>query len=199
MLDTRQVEDHVNAGVFAEAELCYGSVGISPFRASDKVALFDAVRESANEICTWMVWCRPDYSLADSASFISSCNADWKQGRRYSFVIFDPSDGFFLGSVGLSGICPAHKFANVGYWVRTGMTRRGVASAALRLAARFAFERIGLQRLEIVMPAENRASVRVAEKAGADFEGVMRDRLVLGGKAHDALLYSLVRGDLQGT
>ena len=198
MLDTRQVEDHVNSGVYAEAELCDGSVGISPFRASDTAALFEAVRESVNEICAWMVWCRPDYSLADSESFISSCAADWREGRRYSFVIFDPSDGSFLGSVGLSAICPAHKFANVGYWVRTGMTRRGVASAALRLAARFAFERRDLRRLEIVMPADNRASVRVAEKAGAKYEGVMRDRLLLGGKAHDALLYSLVRGDLHG-
>jgi RimJ/RimL family protein N-acetyltransferase len=198
MLDTRQVEDHVNAGVYAEAELCDGSVGISPFRASDTAALLEAVRESVNEICAWMVWCRPDYSLADSASFISSCAADWREGRRYSFVIFDPSDGSFLGSVGLSEIHPAHKFANVGYWVRTGMTRRGVASAALRLAARFAFERRDLRRLDIVMPADNRASGLVAKKAGAKLEGLMRDRLLLGGKAHDALLYSLVRGDLRG-
>src|SRR5947209_8181397 len=119
MLEIRQYENHANAGTYADAELCDGSVGISPFRESDTAALFDAVRESVNELCAWMVWCRPDYSLADSARFISGCDADWRNGRRYSFVIFDPSDGSFLGSVGLSAFCPTHKYANVGYWVRT--------------------------------------------------------------------------------
>jgi RimJ/RimL family protein N-acetyltransferase len=61
--------------------------------------------------------------------------------------------------------------------------------------ARFAFEQTDLRRLEIVMPAENRASLRVAEKAGAKFEGEMRERLLLCGKAHNALLYSLTRRD----
>jgi RimJ/RimL family protein N-acetyltransferase len=196
MLEIRQYEIHVTASDYAEAELCDGLTGIGPFRVTDAQALFEAVQESVKEICAWMVWCRLDYSLADSERFISSSAARWKEGTRYNFRIFDPGTGLLMGSIGLSAICPAHRFANIGYWVRTGMTRRGVASAALRLAARFAFEQAGLERLEIVMPANNRASVRVAEKAGARFEGVLRGRLCLGGRIHDALMYSLVKDDL---
>lgn len=86
---------------------------------------------------------------------------------------------------------------NLGYWVRTSRTRSGVASAATRLIARFGFLSLGLQRLEIVVAVGNQASERVAEKAGATREGVLRKRLLIHGQPHDAVLYSLVAEDLE--
>src|SRR5207245_2368894 len=126
-----------------------------------------AARESIHELSTWMVWCHSDYSLEDSAVFVANCAAEWQKGEQYSFVIFDTIDGIFLGSVGLSGLNRAHKFANLGYWVRSGRTHQGVATAATRLIARFAFEELGLNRLELFVAVGNKASQRVAEKAGA--------------------------------
>jgi RimJ/RimL family protein N-acetyltransferase len=187
MLDPRQDQEEAVA-----AELCNGSVGIRPFTPADVSPLFDAIRESLPEICAWMVWCRPDYSRSDCSNFISDAPTYWQSGHRYSFAIFDKATGTILGSIGLSEIHSTHKFARVGYWVRTNRTRRGVASTALKLAARFAFEQAGLQRLEIVAPLSNQASRRAAEKAGAAFEGILRSRVILGGQSHDAALYSLV-------
>ena len=118
-----------------QTELYDGSVGIRPFRSEDAPLLFAAARESMNELSTWMIWCHPNYSLEDSAAFIANCAAEWEKGEQYSFAIFDISDGTFLGSVGLSGVNRAHKFANLGYWVRTKRTQEGVASTATRLIA----------------------------------------------------------------
>ncbi len=42
----------------------------------------------------------------------------------------------------------------------------------------------------------NSASRRVAEKAGAVFEGVQRNRLLVAGRPRDACMYSLIPGDL---
>ena len=63
------------------------------------------------------------------------------------------------------------------------------------LIARFALEELELNRLEIFVPIGNKASQRVAEKAGARWEGVLRKRLILAGSSHDAALYSLVAED----
>ena len=62
-------------------------------------------------------------------------------GTWYDFAI--ARIGSEHSSVGL-----ARTAANVGYWVRTGQTGRGIATAAVRLVARFAFEELGLLRLE---------------------------------------------------
>jgi ribosomal-protein-serine acetyltransferase len=172
------------------------SIGIRRFHTADVPSLLLAARESMADLQQWMTWCRPDYSLADSSKFVLGCDGEWEAGRRYSFVICDRRNCALLGSIGLSGVNWEHRFANVGYWVRSSCTGRGVASAALRLAARFAFDELQLQRLELIIAVGNHASMRVAEKAGAYREGVLRQRVVLEGKPASALLYSLVAGDL---
>jgi RimJ/RimL family protein N-acetyltransferase len=86
--------------------------------------------------------------------------------------------------------------ANLGYWVRTSAAGRGVATNATRAAARFGFEQLGLRRIEIVAAVDNIPSQRVAEKAGAVREGILRQRLLIRGKSMDAVLFSLVREDL---
>jgi RimJ/RimL family protein N-acetyltransferase len=87
--------------------------------------------------------------------------------------------------------------ANLGYWVRQSRQEQGVATAAVRLLARHALRATDLRRLEIVIAADNHASRRVAERAGAHLEGVARHRLMLRGEPVDAAIYSLIARDLR--
>ena len=174
-----------------------GIVGIRPFSAEDAACLHEAARESITQLCAWMVWCHAGYSLEDSAAFVADAPKRWAEGERYSFAIFSTANKHFLGSAGISEINLAHGFANIGYWVRSTSANRGVASTATRLLARFAFEQLGLHRLEFVIPVGNHASERVAAKIGAKREGVLRKRLMLQGKPHDALMMSLLSEDLK--
>jgi len=138
-----------------------------------------------------MTWCRPEYSLEDSAAFVAKRGAQWESGNEYSFAIYNLENDEFLGSAGLSRVDQVHRFANLGYWVRSSRTGRGIASAAVRMVGEFALNDLGLNRVEIIVPAENLASVRVAEKVGARLEGVLKSRIVLGRRPQDALSYSL--------
>src|SRR6185312_4258697 len=89
-----------------------------------------------------------------------------------------------------------HRYANLGYCVRTSRTRQGLAARATRLAARYGFETLGLTRIEIVANPDNLGSRRVAEKAGARLEAIVRNRIVMHGQPLPAVLYSLVPEDL---
>jgi RimJ/RimL family protein N-acetyltransferase len=171
-------------------------VTLRRYHADDALRLYEAVRESIPEISRWMDWCHPDYSMSESATWVLARAEAWASGTDYTFVITDPLDGAFLGSVGLNTIRRDHQFANLGYWVRTGRAGRGAATAATRLAARFGFEELGLTRIEIVAATDNTASRRVAEKVGAREEAILRNRLIIGGRPHDAAMYSLIPQDL---
>ena len=70
-----------------------------------------------------------------------------------------------------------------------------LATQAVKSLAAWAFANTDLIRLEIVVALGNAASLRVAEKAGARREGTLRKRLFFHGVAHDAAMFSLVRGD----
>jgi RimJ/RimL family protein N-acetyltransferase len=173
------------------------SIYIRPFRDADSPLLFAAARESIGDICAWMTWCTPGYSLEDSKSFVARSQTDWENGHSYSFAILDIEDDTFLGSVGLNHIDRVHNVANMGIWVRTSKTGQGVASNAIRLIATFAFEELRLSRMEILVAFDNQPSIRVAEKVRAKIEGVLRNRLVLAGKSHDAVMCSIIPADLQ--
>ena len=190
----RELDNMQEQTIFSDGDIC-----IRPFTAADVLALFEATRESISELCRWMVWCHPNYSLQDCLGFVSKSRADWEEGTQYSFGVFSNNRGTLLGSVGLSTINRTHKCANLGYWVRTGLTGHGIGAKACRLMSQFAFEELELNRLELLIPNQNRFSLKVADRIGATVEGLLRNRLMLNGRAHDAFMYSLVaKGSNQG-
>ena len=100
-------------------------------------------------------------------------------------------------AVALNDINRTHNFANLGYWVRSSCTGHGIATAAARLVAKFGFQKLGLSRIEIVVALGNKASQRVAEKSGATREGIERNRHVVQDKVYDAVMFSLIPGDMK--
>jgi RimJ/RimL family protein N-acetyltransferase len=166
---------------------------IRPYQPDDAAALCAAARESTGEVFRWLEWCHPQYSLEEAAEWTRSRAAPAADGSEHSFAIVG-SEGRYLGGCGLNQINRTHRFANLGYWVRTSATRQGVATAAVRQLADFAFTRTDLVRLEIVCAVGNDASQRVAARAGATREGVLRNRLLVHGRPVDAVMFSLVRG-----
>lgn len=168
---------------------------VRPFRVGDALPMYEAARESAEQLRAWMTWCQADFSLADAEAFVTQSARAWAHGEQYSFAIVDARDNAFLGSVGLNHLNPAHKFANVGYWVRNTAAGRGVATVAVQQVAAFGLGELGLNRLEFLIPTINVASQRVAQKVGAKFEGVLRNRLVISGHSHDAAMYSLIKAE----
>ena len=166
---------------------------IRAYEPEDAQALWEAARESVRDVFPWLPWCHPEYSMAEAVEWIRSHAPLAAEGREYTFAIVG-TDGRFLGGCGVNQINRLHRFGNLGYWVRTSATGHGVATEAVRQVAEFAFRTADLVRLEIVCAVGNDASQRVAERAGAVREGILRHRLLVHGQPVDAVMYSLVRG-----
>jgi len=174
-----------------------GTIALRKYRRSDIPLLYAAARESAGgEFTRWMPWCHEAYTAEESTAFVLTRAEAWAREEEYDFAIVDPKTRGFLGGVGLNQFNPNHQFANLGYWVRSSAMGRGIAPAAALLAARFGFEELGLERVEIVIAVENGRSHRVAEKIGATREGILRNRLAIADRRDDAVMYSLIPGDL---
>lgn len=167
-----------------------------PYRAEDAPALAAAVRESIDDLSRWLDWCRPGYGVADAEEWIANCASGWHSGDQYAFAVFDADTERFLGAVGLSQRNRRYNFAGIGYWTRRSARGHAVAARIAARVAAFGFERVGLGRIEILAAVDNLASRRTAERAGARFEGVQRQRLRVGAAAFDAATYSFVPDDL---
>lgn len=173
-------------------------IQLRPVCLSDDIAVYEAVRESIAEVSPWMPWCHSDYSREDNRTWLDSREEVWRQGAEYDFLILERATSSLLGVCGLNHFNEEYRFANLGYWIRTSQTGHGFATKATRLLARFAFESLKLNRVEIIVATDNLASQRVALKANAKREGVLRKRLVDLDRVHDAIMYSLIAEDLHG-
>lgn len=167
-------------------------IGIRTFRNEDISPFHIAACESVEHMHEFMPWCHPEYSLKESDAWVSSRDQAWASADEYSFIIYSIKNNELLGGVAINQINAIHKIGNIGYWVRKKALNKGVATEAVSLVSGFGFKHLHFNRLEIVMVPNNEASKRVAEKAGAKYEGIMQSRLLVHGEALDACMYSLV-------
>jgi len=170
---------------------------LRPYRPSDAEPVYAAVRESLPELLPWMPWAYPEYAIEDTRAWIASCSKKWTKGEEYNFAILDAHDGAFLGGCGFNKVDVKEGFANLGYWVRTARTGRGVALAAAQLLARFGFEELKLRHIEVGAATGNKISQRVAGKLGAKRVGVIKNGLEIRDKKYDRVVFALHPQDLE--
>jgi ribosomal-protein-alanine N-acetyltransferase len=101
--------------------------------------------------------------------------------------------GEAVGGIGFTlGSDVERHSAEVGYWLGEGFWGRGIATAAVHAATRWAFGKFSLRRVYAVPFSDNIGSIRVLEKVGFVREGVMRCAAVKDGQVKDQILYALV-------
>ncbi len=111
----------------------------------------------------------------------------------YNFAI--SHRGTAVGNVGISSIDRTHDTAWAYYWVTASLRGRGLASRALATAAAWAFNEVGLFRLELGHRVNNPASCRVANAAGFIPEGIERAKLRYGDARFDVETHARLRTD----
>jgi ribosomal-protein-serine acetyltransferase len=173
-----------------------GKLLLRPYEFDDAEAVFAAAEASRAELSRWMDWCTPDYSIEDTYDWYKKLPGAWERGEVYGFAVLDAANRTILGGCGLNHILWDYRLANLGYWVRSDRTGQGVATQAAFAVARFGIEQLRLRRIEIIAAVDNAASRRVAEKTGARFEGILRNRIKIGDRNLDAAMYSLIPEDL---
>jgi RimJ/RimL family protein N-acetyltransferase len=131
------------------------------------------------------------------AGWIASYVRGWEDGARAGFAIVAAGDAAFLGMIGLIRIDRDALDAELGYVVAPAARGRGVAGRAIDLISRWAFDDLGLARVEAWIDVSNAASLRVAERAGYTREGVRRSTHFKEGNRVDMAVYSLLPGELR--
>ncbi len=104
-------------------------------------------------------------------------------------------DGDVMGIVCLDGILPFQGVGGLSIALGRRYWGQGFGREALRLVLRFSFNELNLRRLTITVFDYNTRAIRLYEHLGFVREGAFRSFLVRDGKAHDMLLYGLLRSE----
>jgi ribosomal-protein-alanine N-acetyltransferase len=170
-------------------DLASGPVVLRPFDHSDLPLIRTA---SADPYIPSITSVPPIYNHEAGIAFIERQRARASEGHGFSFVIAEAIDpGVGVGSIGLWLREIESGRASVGYWLTEETRGRKLAGWALRGLVAFAFEELAIPRLNLFVEPWNTASVRTAESAGFDCEGLLRGWERVDGQQKDA--YCFVR------
>ncbi len=132
-------------------------------------ALSAAVANSLAELRPFMKWADQEpMSLADRRRLLETGRRTWSEGGDGSYAIV--IDGRVIGACGLHHRGEAGQMA-IGYWVDSDHTGRGYATEVARLLTDVALAQPGITSVAIHHERANRASGRVAARAGFVFAG----------------------------
>ena len=165
---------------------------IRPPQRSDAVALNAAILESMVELRKYMIWANQIPSLADTQNNIENAIQLIKANMDIRFLIFS-KDNAFVGASGLHKIDWQIKKAEIGYWIRTSMSGKGLMTEAVEAIANYGFNELGLRRIEIIVSGSNSKSKHIPERLGFTLEGRLRNhRINNDGTIDDTLYYAKV-------
>jgi RimJ/RimL family protein N-acetyltransferase len=137
----------------------------------------------------------PKRSTAETArAAISDWLDDWEHdGFTRAFAARAAKSGELIGGCQLR--FRGEEVAQLSYWVFPSHRRHGHASRIVALACRFAFDSLGIERIEALVEPDNEASRGVLRRSGFVEEGLLRGRGRFGTERRDMVLYSLLPSD----
>jgi RimJ/RimL family protein N-acetyltransferase len=189
-----------------ENVLMDGVITLSPATAADALTVMEW--DADREVQHWYDWpLTPPVDdpetyatrLASAQRTAQRFPESWADGSQLTFIIRSAQTGEGLGWLDLQPRGGGR--GNVSYGVVERHRLRGAASRAVALATRYAFDVVGLDRMDLTMIAENAGSRGVALKAGYRQEGVLRSYGVWEryqpelGRRHDWAIFGRLRSD----
>jgi ribosomal-protein-serine acetyltransferase len=163
------------------------------FTRRDAVTVDDAIRASLPDLNQWLPWARMDYSSTDTHAFLRESMLAWREDRAWDYSIRTKDDpGRHVGNVSFWTVSKLGKILEIGYWVRSDETGRGICTEAVERILREAFDALGYHKAVLRIAVGNTASDRVAQKLGFTREGVLREELLIRGNWVDHSHWSLL-------
>ena len=177
---------------FPEPPLTDGEVILRRLVRADDEAITKACSDPETQ--RWLDFLPRPYLLEHAQAFIDTAAADWETGRAAVFAIADATTSGLLGAIAVQEAQGRYPF--IGYWVGPWARGHGVATRAAVLASRWALRELGVTRLELHAEPGNLGSLRVAEKAGFQREGILRNFVMSRSGPVDGVVFSLVPTDI---
>ena len=130
---------------------------------------------------------------AEGVEMVESIRRCFAEGSLYQWGVALRSDDTVIGTCTLAHVDARNRRAEIGFALRRDHWGRGYMSEATHTLLQFAFEKLGLNRVEADVDPRNEASIRLLERLGFQREGYLRERWLVDEEINDTVFYGLLR------
>jgi len=170
-------------------------VSLRPLQESDVDNLLEI---SINEPETWK------YSLVGAdgkenlIKYIQSAVKNREEKREFPFIVFDKKCQKYAGSTRFYDIQLEYKTLQLGYtWYGSAFRGTGLNKHCKYLLLQFAFETLGMERVEFRADNNNERSIAAMKSIGCKVEGVLRSHMPTanGQVRRDSIVLSILKNE----
>jgi RimJ/RimL family protein N-acetyltransferase len=161
---------------------------LRPWTLDDTSVVVEAYNDP--EIQRWMPY---SFDATEAEEVVGRWSDTWRNETGACWAIANKADNAAFGRFAFQTIDLIGGSAEIAYWLLAHARGEGYAPLATSSISRWAFDQLGLHRLELIHSVKNIASCRVAAKAAFELEGTLKSECLYEDGWHDTHLHALVR------
>jgi len=142
---------------------------------------------------------KPLQRVGDAVDLLRNVGLDYATRRAIRWAVCPQGEDKLIGTVGLHDWDRYHRHIAIGFDVRHDQWGKGIGSEMVTAVCAYAFDHLGVQRIEAHVMKGNRSSQRLLEGVGFEMEGTFRKRMYKDGHQHDVVVFGLVAHHAQLT
>ncbi|MBZ4192523.1 GNAT family N-acetyltransferase [Niabella beijingensis] len=137
----------------------------------------------------------PVYNKGLLTTYIDHAIESRQNKQRYTFCVFDKMQNAYAGSTSFLNISNADDRLEIGAtWYGKAFQRTGLNRNCKYLLLEYAFGSLEAERVEFKTDERNTASRKAIEKIGGQFEGILRNHMLLyDGFRRNTVCYSILK------
>jgi ribosomal-protein-serine acetyltransferase len=170
-------------------------ISIVPVTIGHASALALLVESNIDHLRTYLPHVAELASARDAEAHLEVACARSIKGEVHEWHLFVGST--LCGAIRVKHIDLFDRKAKVGYFIGSHFQGKGIVTSSVRAVLAYCFESLNLNRMELRCAADNKQSMRVAERLGFTREGLLRQDEFLNGVFVDQHLYSLLRDEFK--
>ncbi len=147
----------------------------------------------------WKYSLQPADGLENLKVYIAFALRGRKEETAYPFVVFDKRTQQIAGSTRFYDFQKNHNTVQLGYtWYGKEFQGTGLNKQCKMLMLEFAFENIGVDRVEFRADANNERSIAAMKSIGCTVEGILRNNCAAPKGRRDSIVLSILKDEWFG-
>lgn len=147
----------------------------------------------------WKYSLQPADGLENLKTYISFALSGRKEETSYPFIVFDKRSQQIAGSTRFYDFQKNHNTVQLGYtWYGKEFQGTGLNKQCKMLMLEFAFEKLGIDRVEFRADANNARSIAAMKSIGCTVEGILRNNCAAPNGRRDSIVLSILKEEWFG-
>lgn len=147
----------------------------------------------------WIYSIQPEDGLENMKNYIQNALRGRMEKNAYAFIIFDKRTQKYVGSTRFYDFQLSHNTVQLGFtWYGKEFQGTGINKQCKFLLLQFAFEALGLERVEFRADLRNERSIAAMKSIGCTVEGILRKNFAAPNGRRDSIILSILKEEWFG-